>query len=170
MEAALERARQTDESFGMVKLNKIMFNAEFHMYSRTGDPITGADYQALEQGPALRRMVPLVIELEQETALAIKHESVGELTRNRPIALRTPDLGWFTADELSQIETGITEAWGKSAKDMSEVSHEFVGWKLSRIGETIPYETVFAMKPRPLTERERQIGHELIAEASSGAS
>ena len=181
LEAAVERAEQTDklkelillvadlesdaELFGQVKLNKILFNIDFKAYSQWGEGVTGQEYQALPQGPALRRMVPVIEQLRQEGALAIKREDVGEYTQERPVALRPPDLGRFTAEELELIRAEAESAKSLSAADMIDVAHDFISWKVAAIGETIPYETVFAMKPRPLTEREKSRGRELIERA-----
>ena len=40
-----------DDRFGAVKLNKIMYYADFTAYWKLGRPITGATYQRLDEGP-----------------------------------------------------------------------------------------------------------------------
>ncbi len=49
---------QGDRSGGATKLNKILFFADF-AHVRRGAPITGAEYQKLEHGPAARRLRPV---------------------------------------------------------------------------------------------------------------
>ena len=41
-----------DPTFGAVKLNKILYYADFAAYRILGKPITGAQYQKLREGPA----------------------------------------------------------------------------------------------------------------------
>jgi hypothetical protein len=159
---------ERDETLGMVKLNKLLFNVEFRAYAELGEAVTGAEYQKLENGPALRKMLPIMSELGGR--FAIKHEAAGEFTRDRPVVLDPPDLGWFSADELRIVNEEVEKAWGKSADEMIELSHRFVGWKLSLLGETIPYESVFAMDSRPPTERERNVGLRLIESAHAGGA
>src|ERR1035437_1475045 len=47
-------ASEGDEPFGKVKLNKILFFADFEAYRRFVRSITGHEYQKLAQGPAPR--------------------------------------------------------------------------------------------------------------------
>ncbi len=178
MDAALKRGEQTDklkelvllvcdlargqERFGQVKLNKILFNIDFKSFAERGESVSGEDYQAQPLGSTLKRMLPILRELKQEGALAIKRVPVGDYVEERPEALRPADLGLFSADEIALIESEVEAAKLMTGTDMSEVSHEFLGWKVAAMGETIPYETVFAMKPRALTEEERAVGSDVI--------
>ena len=50
---------QDDHSGGATKLNKVLFFADFAHVRRTGAPITGAAYQKLDHGPAVRRLRPV---------------------------------------------------------------------------------------------------------------
>jgi hypothetical protein len=183
---AIQRAKQTDklkelvllvadraqshEFFGQVKLNKILFNIDFKAYAETGESVTGQEYQAQPLGATLRRMRPVLDELQEEHALAIKRqETKGDYVEERPVALRSPDLGQFSAEELQLIDSEIAAAADMTGMDMSEVSHEFLGWKVAAFGENIPYESVYAMKPRPLTEEEREFGRDLVRRRAQGS-
>lgn len=48
-----------EPSAGSIKINKLLYFAEQTHMRTTGRPITGADYQRLEHGPAPRRLVPV---------------------------------------------------------------------------------------------------------------
>ena len=61
--------------FGKTKLNKILFYADFLYYKKTGDSITGQEYMRLDQGPAPRRLVPVVEALKRER-FAFRKESL----------------------------------------------------------------------------------------------
>jgi hypothetical protein len=53
------RGLRNDRAGGATKLNKALYFSEFaHMRAR-GRPITGAEYQRLERGPAPRSLVPV---------------------------------------------------------------------------------------------------------------
>ena len=47
-----------DPAFGDVKLNKLLFFSDFLAYTNLGQPITGAEYQKLDFGPARRTGSP----------------------------------------------------------------------------------------------------------------
>jgi hypothetical protein len=55
----------SDPNFGAIKLNKILYFSDFASFAHYGEPITGAEYQKLEQGPAPRRMVPVRNEMQR---------------------------------------------------------------------------------------------------------
>jgi len=51
---------QQDRNFGATKLNKLLFYTDFLAYQRFGTAITGQEYQALPQGPAPKRLKPII--------------------------------------------------------------------------------------------------------------
>jgi len=68
----------TAPQFGSTKLNKVLFQADFTAYRRRGDSITAFEYQALERGPTLRKMKPVLRGLKNSNAVAIERHSVGD--------------------------------------------------------------------------------------------
>src|SRR6478672_8661822 len=51
------------ERFGLVKLNKIIWRADFESFAQRGQPVTGRQYQRLPQGPAPIEMKPVLNEM-----------------------------------------------------------------------------------------------------------
>src|SRR5687767_12671710 len=86
---------EADRTFGSVKLNKILWNADFAAYRELGQSITGARYQHQPEGPVLLPMLPVVRELEAQGAARQIQGSEGPRHR-RLIALTQPDLTDFT--------------------------------------------------------------------------
>ena len=56
---------EDDEAFGAVKLNKLLFFSDFLAFVRLGKAITGQEYQKLDHGPAPRRMLLVIREMER---------------------------------------------------------------------------------------------------------
>lgn len=133
----------TDEHFGKTKLNKLLFFADFQAYDMLGRSITNMEYQALDQGPAPRAMVPLLKQLVESHDLIVQDVPRFSYTQSRPIALRSPDLSIFTADEIALVDGIISQYWDFTATQMSDATHELDGWKLADPGETIPFGAVF---------------------------
>jgi Protein of unknown function (DUF4065) len=127
--------------FGATKLNKILFYADFVAYAKLGRPITGTEYQRLPQGPAPRRLLPLKAQLIANREAVEREKHVYSRIQKRIIPLREADLSRFTADEISIVDRVIGALEGKSADDVSELSHQFPGWELAEDRETIPYHT-----------------------------
>src|SRR2546430_4752145 len=92
-----------DPRFGAVKLNKLLFFADFQAYLRFGKPITGQEYQKLEFGPAPRRLPPVLEELKRAGDVAVRvHDYYGH-NQQRVFALREADLSLFTAAEVDLV-------------------------------------------------------------------
>lgn len=129
--------------FGAVKLNKVLFYADFLAYALLGNPITGFEYQKLKKGPAPRRMAQIRAQMEALGEIAIqKVQTVaGQQHRVRP--LRKPNLSLFSQRELELVDRIIDTLKDKDAEQVSDLTHLDVGWKAAQMNETIPYGTVF---------------------------
>lgn len=154
---------EMDEYFGAIKLNKILFFADFLQYQRSGHSITGQEYQRLQNGPAPRRLLPVRSDLERDGELVVKKRYIpGGYEQARTVAIREPDLTGFSGDEIAMVDYVIGELWNHTARDASDLSHTLTGWKLAADGATIPYETVF-LSERALTKEEAEYARELVA-------
>lgn len=149
-----------DRSFGSVKLNKLLFFADFLAYIKYGHSITGEEYQKLQWGPAPRRMKPVLDEMQNDHEIAIRVTDAYSLPQQRPLALREPNLSPFSPQEIALVDRLISQHWGVSGSRISDESHQFIGWQLASVGETIPYE-VALVSTRELTEDEIGVGRKL---------
>lgn len=131
-----------DARFGDVKINKVLWWADFRAYNELGHAITGARYQKLPLGPAARAFVPVREELETEGALRVSHRWSGMKRQTVTEALRPADTSFFSADELALVDEIIEWLGPKSADRVSDLSHEkSPGWNLVELREDIPYAT-----------------------------
>lgn len=160
------RKCEEDPKFGATKLNKILFFADFWRYAETGKPITGQAYFRLDKGPAPRRLVPVRKDMERRGELATQTRRYFGHVQHRPVALRDPDLGCFSGAEIALVDEVIRRLWNLTAAEVSDLSHQFVGWEAFGDREDIPYETVF-VSGRRLTRKELDYGRSL--EASLGS-
>lgn len=156
----IARQSECDPDFGAIKMQKILFMAEFGHYARYGSPITGKKFQKWRDGPVMPAYRYAEARLTGAKKAAIQERSVGPRTQKRLVALTEPDLTRLSADEIKSVDEAIDALSGMNAGDVSRWSHEFVGWKAARPNEVIPHETVFVSK-RPLTPGERARGAEL---------
>jgi hypothetical protein len=148
---------QADPKFGAIKLNKLLFHADFSAFLTYGEPITGQEYFALPQGPAPRRLKPLTEKMKKSEELAYQDVSYFGRIQKRPIALRSPDLTVFSAIEIDLVRKTVERFWKLSATEISDQSHLFLGWKTARLHETIPYNTALVSRREP-TPEERNYG------------
>jgi len=139
-----------DPRFGLTKLNKILFFADFYAYGRLGKAITGAAYQRLANGPAARAVLPTINELKRGNAAQVVERDWFGRTQKRLSPKRPANLKAFTADEIKLVDGVIAALWDADAATVSDLSHEeSLGWQLAAVGEDIPYATVFLSSRAP---------------------
>jgi hypothetical protein len=148
-----------DPGYGATKLNKILYHSDFIAFLRDGRPVTGAEYSALEHGPAPRRLVPVRDSLIAEGNLVIKLHPILDKVQHRPIALRPPRLDLFSARDISIVDEVIQELWGKTAAEVSDGSHG-IAWVATDEGESVPYEAAY-LSDEPLSQAEIARAQEL---------
>jgi hypothetical protein len=153
---------QTDEYFGAIKLNKILWHADCVSYAFYGEPITGVEYMKLAKGPVPRLLVRIKQSMIDDHDIAEVPRRFGTYVQKPIVPLREPDLSKFSGRDISVIESVIKHLWGKSATDVSEESH-LQGWKLAGYKESIPYEAIF-LSDEGVTEKDEIRAKELIAE------
>ncbi len=153
-----------DPKFGSIKLNKILYLADFLAFGGWGEPITGVEYQHLRMGPAPKRFLPIRDELRSRGDLQIQEVPLKNgNTQQRTVTIRQPKLEMFTGREIALIDNVIEALAGFDADGASELSHRFVGWKMTKINAPIPYGSIF-LSDEPLSEAEILRGRELARE------
>jgi hypothetical protein len=158
-----------DETFGAVKLNKLLFYADFSAYVRFGESITGQEYEKLINGPAPRRMLPVIEKMKKKDLIAIRERDYYGKNQQRAFALSLPDTSRFEYEQLDLVERVIKRFWGKNATEMSAMSHRFLGWRLAAIGEIIPYSAALIGSREPTAEeKKRGLALESMALACKG--
>jgi hypothetical protein len=131
-----------DPNFGATKLNKLLFFSDFLAYGQLGEPITNANYQKLQWGPAPRELLPVQREMESNDDAVVQRQSA--FNPDRTVPLREPDLSVFSAEEIAVVDEVLSALRDDNATMVSDRSHKFsVGWQIAEMQEHIPYSTVF---------------------------
>ena len=154
-----------DSRFGVTRLNKVLFWADFEHFRRTGQAITGGTYIKLDHGPVLERVDDILDGLRARGELRLEQVESDPSMLKRPVALRPANLELFTPEELRLVDEIIDANRGTTATDVSDLSHQFVGWQVAQLGEAIPYGTAF-LAPPSLTEEEVAHGLKLAEQPS----
>lgn len=134
--------------FGRIKLNKILWRADFRSFYERGQPVTGRPYQKLEWGPALTEMVLVMHDLLREDLLTEETQVHGERTEYRPVAKVDPVLKFFSPEDLEFLDESLRHYWDMTGTESSDESHG-IAWQTRNIGDGIPYESSF-FEDRPL--------------------
>lgn len=153
---------ENDPTFGAIKLNKILFFSDFFSFAEHSRAITGVPYRKYMQGPVPTVLKRLRDKMEQSGEIAIRKKKYLGGIQHRVVPLREPDLDKFNAHDIVMVEQVIEAFWGRSATEVSKLSHDRA-WRNASEGEAIPYEAAF-VSDEPLTERDEAIAEEMIAE------
>lgn len=136
--------------FGKVKLNKILWKADFEAFAERGVPVTGRAYQRLEWGPAPVEMPPLLAEMEADGVLEFATVGFGPgVVEERPVPKRKARLQtFFSADDLRFVDAAINYFWDMTATGASDASHG-MAWKTRSDLDPMPYEAAYLSDESP---------------------
>lgn len=114
-----------------VKLNKLLFYADFYHYKTTGYSISGTNYQAIKMGPVPRNYDGLFNEVFRKGIVDIElhyfdDSAAGEQYKAGEI---TFDTQLFSTVEMDSLEKIVSLFKGTSTKEIIEISHEEIAWK-----------------------------------------
>jgi hypothetical protein len=136
------KACEGAQFFGLVKLNKIIWRADFESFAQRGQPVTGRQYQRLPQGPAPVEMLPVLNEMQAEGLLRIERTRIVDFEEHRAIALAEPVVTLFSRGDLDYLDRSISAYWDKSGRETSDISHG-TAWSTRTDGEPMPYELAY---------------------------
>jgi hypothetical protein len=136
-----------------VKLNKLLYLADFEAFRLLGHSITGATYVRGEHGPMAYELPLAEDELGRGGLLSWRVEQLADgVSQKVPVAEQAADPSVFESDELPIIEYALKELAEHGGKAAADWSHDdSVGWRLAKEDlERIPYETsIIASEPAP---------------------
>ena len=145
-----------DSPFGAIKLNKLLFFTDFLSYARSGRAVTWHEYRKLQNGPAPKRLRPLVDQLISEGRAVIVSRDYFNRTLKRLVAIKPADVSKFTSSDIALVTDLIQMFWGRDAASMSRIADRFVvQWNSLELLETIPYETALVRRGKRSEQAER---------------
>ncbi len=151
-----------DRAGGATKLNKVLFFAEFTHLRRHHAVISGCEFQKLAHGPAPRQLLPVRHRLIAAGDAELVEEDFLGRPQQRLVPRRPADLSGFTEAELASIDDVLEQLGGMTGTQVSDLSHQEPGWRLTEIGETIPFATAFLDFPQVPTEVSARLESEVV--------
>jgi hypothetical protein len=155
---------EEDKGFGLTKLNKILYFADFMSYARYGEPITGVSYIKLPKGPVPQPMLAVRKQMEADLEILIRLRDYHGYPQHRVIALREANLEKFKPRDIALIDSVIRKLADETAAEVSARSHGRA-WRAVRNHERIPYNAVF-ISDEGITEEDRALTAELFPQYS----
>ncbi|MHB8261281.1 MAG: Panacea domain-containing protein [Bacteroidia bacterium] len=128
------------ESFGSIMLNKVLYYSDNIHYIKFGRAISSFRYINQDFGPTPQpsTFLPLRQKLIREGR--IKEEIKEGIVRSRKkiVALKQGSTTLFNKEELKIVDEVIESFRNVTAIELSDRSHNELGWQLTERGEEIP--------------------------------
>ena len=128
---------------GQTVLYKILYFCDFDYYEKYEEQLIGATYIKNHFGPTPREFSAVVKEMIKEGKIEEITTKFFDKDQKKYIPVISPDLSVFSGRELQHIDEEIARLGHKTAKELSDFSHQDVPWISTEIGKNISYEAVF---------------------------
>ncbi|MDP2691078.1 MAG: DUF4065 domain-containing protein [bacterium] len=128
---------------GETVLYKLLYFIDFDYYEKYEEQLIGATYIKNHHGPTpvmFKKVVEQMIaagDVEQVKSKYFQYEQRKYLPR------REPNLKDLSAQEIKLIDDVLQRLGNKTARELSDYSHQDVPWVVRQLGEDIHYESVF---------------------------
>lgn len=112
--------------FGVTKLMKLLFYADFLHYKKYGRPIIGDEYLKYPQGPVPHTSYNLVKEYKENELnkiIEIKREQVGDYIRDRIIPKSKSNLKVFSKSDIEIMGTIAKEFCNTTGSKLAGYTH-----------------------------------------------
>mgnify|MGYP000448141603 CR=1 FL=1 len=128
---------------GQTVLYKILYFCDFDYYEKHEEQLIGATYIKNHFGPTPREFSVIVEDMIKSGEIEEVKTRFFKKEQRKYIPVIEPDLSVFTGQELQHIDYEIKRLGDKTARELSDFSHQDVPWISAKIGEDISYESVF---------------------------
>jgi transcriptional regulator with XRE-family HTH domain len=134
-------------NIGETVLYKLLYFADFNYYETYEEQMTGASYKKSTYGPIPVEFQKVVQTMEKAGEIKPIRDEFYGYSQKRYIPLKKPDLSKLKASEKEILDKVISTLSDKTAKEISDYSHEDIPWKATKDKEVIDYELVFYRSP-----------------------
>jgi putative zinc finger/helix-turn-helix YgiT family protein len=111
-----------------VRMNKLLFYADFLHFKRTGQSITGYKYHAIQMGPVPYRYDAIYDLLTHENIIDFVFEEIKNNPVDKPVAINSFDEKLFVESELTVLDEVYKRFKNISTEALVELSHKEKGW------------------------------------------
>ncbi|MFH1654707.1 MAG: type II toxin-antitoxin system antitoxin SocA domain-containing protein [Pseudomonadota bacterium] len=130
-------------NIGETAIYKLLYFIDFDYYEKFEEQLIGATYIKNKFGPTPVEFVKIVQEMMKENEIEVVKSKYFQFEQKKYLPLRSPDLSVLNARELEHINEVLARLADKSAKELSDYSHDDLPWKVHKMNERISYESVF---------------------------
>jgi transcriptional regulator with XRE-family HTH domain len=128
---------------GITVLYKLLYFIDFNYYEKYEEQLIGATYIKNHFGPTPIYFSKIVEEMKKKNEIEEVKSQYFLHDQKKFLPKRPANLAKLSANELQMVDQVLCQLSDKSAKELSEYSHEDIPWKTAKEGKPIDYEAVF---------------------------
>lgn len=128
---------------GETVIYKLLYFIDFDYYEKFEENLVGATYIKNHHGPTPVEFKKIVDEMKNQGQLEAVKSRYFTYMQKKYLPLKRANLSLLSAREIAHIDDVLARLSDKSAKDLSEYSHEDIPWKTAEQGKPLSYESVF---------------------------
>lgn len=128
---------------GLTVLYKLLYFIDFNYYEKYEEQLIGATYIKNHFGPTPIYFSKIVEEMKKKNEVEEVKSQYFLHDQKKYLPKRPANLTKLSANELQMIDQVLCQLSDKTAKELSDYSHEDVPWKIAAEGKPIDYEAVF---------------------------
>jgi len=132
-------------NIGMTVIYKLLYFIDFDYYEKYEEQLMGAVYVRNHFGPTPVMFSKIIEEMKNKNELEEvrskfynKEQKKFFLNPNYQV-----DLTVLSAQEIKHIDWELRRLADKTAKELSDLSHKDVPWRVAKVGEAVDYNGVF---------------------------
>ncbi len=128
---------------GETVLYKLLYFIDFDYYEKFETQLIGAKYIKNHHGPTPVMFQKVVDQMKENNEIEEVKSKYFQYDQKKFLPLRKSNLADFSAQELEIINDVLRRLSDKTAKELSEYSHNDIPWLTAEAGKAIDYEAVF---------------------------
>ena len=125
---------------GETVIYKLLYFIDFDYYEKYGNSLIGATYIKNHFGPTPVSFKKVVEKMQADNQIDIVSGSYFKYKQRKYMPRVEPDLSVLSGEELAHINEVLQRLGGKSAKELSELSHKDTPWLAAELGSVIDYQ------------------------------
>lgn len=127
-------------NLGPTKLWKLIYFVDCTALRELGETVTGSEFIKYEHGPVPSRGDKHLRQMTRRGELTTSQRNIGGMTLNEVKTTRVPDPDMFSKVELSVIDSVCAQYGRRSAKELSDLSHQEPAWHYAAMREKLSAE------------------------------
>lgn len=131
---------------GKTVLYKLLYFIDFDYYEKYGKPLMGLTYIKNKFGPTPNEFIKVVNQMITEGLLEQVQSAYFDKEQTKYLPLVHPDKSQLTGAELEIIDSVLAKYANKTARELSDITHEDIPWQVTEQGKPIDYQLAFYRK------------------------